>query len=167
MISALFWDITRRGVVIVYRRFGTTCRSHLQGSIIRLKESDSWTVKMGPTRCPETSVNNYHTTPRNTPEERRPNTLFFSKAVWPTKHSIQWVPAFFPGGKATECEFVHRNPFDAAVRNRWSYTSTPLVCLPFWADQGRWQNREYVAFRLCFRHTSLRHSKYTTFILCL
>jgi hypothetical protein len=28
-------------------------------------------VKMGPIRCPETSVNYYHTTPRNTPEERR------------------------------------------------------------------------------------------------
>ena len=33
--------------------------------------SDSWPVKMGPIRCPETSVNNYHTTPRNIPEERR------------------------------------------------------------------------------------------------
>jgi hypothetical protein len=32
MRSALFWDITRRRVVIVYRRFGTTYRSHLQGS---------------------------------------------------------------------------------------------------------------------------------------
>jgi hypothetical protein len=38
--SAVFWGITRRRVVIVYRR------------------------------CPETSVNNYHTTPRNTPEDR-------------------------------------------------------------------------------------------------
>jgi hypothetical protein len=28
-------------------------------------------VKMGPIRRPETSVNNYHTTPRNIPEERR------------------------------------------------------------------------------------------------
>jgi hypothetical protein len=28
-------------------------------------------VKMGPILCPETSVNNYHTTPRNIPEERR------------------------------------------------------------------------------------------------
>jgi hypothetical protein len=27
-------------------------------------------VKMGPIRCPETSANNYHTTPRNIPEER-------------------------------------------------------------------------------------------------
>jgi hypothetical protein len=32
---------------------------------------DSWPVKMRPTRCPETSVNNYNTTPRNIPEERR------------------------------------------------------------------------------------------------
>jgi hypothetical protein len=31
MRSALFWDITRRRVVIVYRRFGTKYRSHLQG----------------------------------------------------------------------------------------------------------------------------------------
>jgi hypothetical protein len=41
MRPALFWDIKRRRVVIVYRRFGTT------------------------------SVKNYHTTPRNIPEERR------------------------------------------------------------------------------------------------
>jgi hypothetical protein len=30
MKSALFWDITQRWVVVLYRRFGTTCRSHLQ-----------------------------------------------------------------------------------------------------------------------------------------
>jgi hypothetical protein len=28
-------------------------------------------MKMGPTRCPETSVNNYHTTPCNYPKDRR------------------------------------------------------------------------------------------------
>jgi hypothetical protein len=28
---------------------------------------------MGPIRCPETSVNNYHTTPRNIPKDRRSN----------------------------------------------------------------------------------------------
>jgi hypothetical protein len=32
--------------------------------------ASSW-IAMGPIRCPETSVNNYHTTPRNIPEERR------------------------------------------------------------------------------------------------
>ena len=35
-----------------------------------LSHSDSWPVRMGPIRCPETSANNYHTT-RNTPQGRR------------------------------------------------------------------------------------------------
>ena len=30
--SALLWDITQRWVVVLYRRFGTSYRSHLQGS---------------------------------------------------------------------------------------------------------------------------------------
>ena len=34
MRTALFWDITQRIVVMHYRRFGTTYRSHHQGSII-------------------------------------------------------------------------------------------------------------------------------------
>jgi hypothetical protein len=62
MKSTLFWDITRLRVVIVYQRYGTY-RSHLQGS-----RSPS---KMGPRHCPETSVNNYHSTLRNISEERR------------------------------------------------------------------------------------------------
>jgi hypothetical protein len=36
MRSALFWDITRRRVVIIYQRFGTTYRSHLHGSRVRV-----------------------------------------------------------------------------------------------------------------------------------
>jgi hypothetical protein len=60
---ALFWDITRRRLVIFYRRFGTTYR--LPSS--RVKKSK----KMEPIRCPETSVKYYHTTLRNIPEERR------------------------------------------------------------------------------------------------
>jgi len=49
--TAFFWVITRRVVVISYRRFGTT-------------------LKMGPIVCPETPVRNYHYPPRNSPEER-------------------------------------------------------------------------------------------------
>jgi hypothetical protein len=45
--SVFFWDITRRRMVIVF-----------------------WPLKMGPIRCPEMSVNNYDTMPRNIPEER-------------------------------------------------------------------------------------------------
>jgi hypothetical protein len=42
--------------------------------------SDSWPVKMGPTCCTETSVSNYHTTPRNIENQRRshPEHLFTS-----------------------------------------------------------------------------------------
>ena len=35
MGTALFWVITRRVVVIPYRRFGTSYRPHLQGSSIQ------------------------------------------------------------------------------------------------------------------------------------
>ena len=48
-----------------YRRFGTTYRSHPQGSII----NKAW--KMSPIVCPEMSVRNHYKTLRNIPEERR------------------------------------------------------------------------------------------------
>jgi hypothetical protein len=38
-------------------------------------------VKMGPTRCPETSVNNYHTTPCNYPKHHRLRLLFLWREV--------------------------------------------------------------------------------------
>jgi hypothetical protein len=51
-------------------RFATP--PYLPESVIGfLSHLDSWPVRMGPIRCPETSVNNYHTMPRNTPEDRR------------------------------------------------------------------------------------------------
>jgi hypothetical protein len=73
MRSALFWGITQRLVLVLYRRFGTTYRSHLQGSRIpRRKVSfwNSWPLNMGPVPCSETSVRDYHSTLRNIPEER-------------------------------------------------------------------------------------------------
>jgi hypothetical protein len=57
--TALFGVITHRVVVIPYRRFWTTHRFH----------SQSWTLKMRPIGCPETSVN-YHYLLRNDSEER-------------------------------------------------------------------------------------------------
>jgi hypothetical protein len=92
---ALFWDITHRRMVILYRRFGITCRSHFQGSrslksrivhlygkatfrhvqrferLLSFSSWISWPLKMGPKRCPEMSVKDYHSTLRNTPEEGR------------------------------------------------------------------------------------------------
>jgi hypothetical protein len=41
MRSAFFWGITQRRVVILYRRFGTTYRSHFEGS-----RSPRWTDRL-------------------------------------------------------------------------------------------------------------------------
>jgi hypothetical protein len=38
---------------------------------VKISSWTSWPLKMGPISCPETSVNNYHSTLRNIPEERR------------------------------------------------------------------------------------------------
>jgi len=77
---ALFWFITQRLVVISYRRFGTTYRSHLKGSGIQ-KETilDSLTPKVGRIGYPETSVRNYHYSLRNNPEERSSQCPVFQK----------------------------------------------------------------------------------------
>jgi hypothetical protein len=52
---ALFWDITQRRMVILYRIAGQR-----MGPIFK-----------GPIRCPETSIKVYRSTLRNTTEERR------------------------------------------------------------------------------------------------
>ena len=44
--NAIFWDVTRRVVLIPYRLFGKTNRSHFHGSM----------------DFPETAVSNYHCT---------------------------------------------------------------------------------------------------------
>jgi hypothetical protein len=49
--------------------FMTIVTMHGANNIIFLL--GSWPVNMGPTRCPETSVNNYHTTPCNHPKDHR------------------------------------------------------------------------------------------------
>jgi hypothetical protein len=54
-------------MIILYRRFGTTYRSHLQGSRSPRRNDP---LKMGQIRCPETSVKDYHSTMHNTAEGR-------------------------------------------------------------------------------------------------
>jgi hypothetical protein len=75
--SSLFWDCTQRRLLISYRRFGLSYRSHLQrSSSLRRISYSPWTasaLKMGPIGCSETSVNNYQSTLCNIPEERRSN----------------------------------------------------------------------------------------------
>jgi len=66
---SLFWDLTQHRMVVCYRRFGTTYRSHLRGP----SSYSSWTVwflKMCPIGCPKTSVTNYQSALSNTLEGR-------------------------------------------------------------------------------------------------
>jgi hypothetical protein len=79
--SALFWGITQRRVVVPYRRLGTTYRSHLQG--LRSPRP----LKMGPIRCPETPVKDYHSTLRNITEQLSSQ----PQRTWLTKQDAEWV----------------------------------------------------------------------------
>jgi hypothetical protein len=77
MRSALFCGIKQRRVVIVYRRFRTTYRSHLKGSRNpRRVSGTSWPLNMGPIRYPETSVNDYHSTLLYTAGQRRSHVMY-------------------------------------------------------------------------------------------
>jgi hypothetical protein len=69
MRSVLFWDSTQFRMVVSYRRFGKTYRSHLQGSssISCIAEP----LKVGPIRYFETSVRTCHSTARKIPKEDR------------------------------------------------------------------------------------------------
>jgi hypothetical protein len=78
MRFAFFWVVTKRRVVIPYRRFRIVYQSHFQESRnpkSKQKSWTSWSLKMGRRSCPETSVRNYHSTLCNIPEERRSQTL--------------------------------------------------------------------------------------------
>jgi len=59
------WVIMQLVMLISYRRFGTTYRSHLQVSAFWIIDP----LKMGPLGCPETSVRSQHYSPRNNPED--------------------------------------------------------------------------------------------------
>jgi len=42
---------------------------------------------------------------------------------------IQWELAFFPRVKRPGRDVNHRPPSNAEVKNEWSYTSIPPICL--------------------------------------
>jgi hypothetical protein len=51
-------------------------------------------------------------------------------ALGPTQPPVQWVPgALSRGVKRPGREADHSPPSSAEVKNAWSYTSTPPICL--------------------------------------
>jgi hypothetical protein len=73
MRSALFWDITRRHVVIIYRRSVTTYRSHLQGSRVREDGTDTLSMNVGKQLPHDAQMSS---TSRRKPEIRVINTSY-------------------------------------------------------------------------------------------
>jgi hypothetical protein len=67
--SSVFWVIMQRKLV-KHRRFGTTYRSHLQGSSVQVEHLHTSSFNMEMKGCPETSVLNQSTL-SNDPEDRR------------------------------------------------------------------------------------------------
>ena len=58
--------------------------------------------------------------------------LFFKTsrpALRPTQSPIKWVPEFFRKVKQPGRDVDHSPPPSAAIKNEWSYTSAPPICL--------------------------------------
>jgi len=49
--------------------------------------------------------------------------------IWPTKYPISRVHRYFQGLKRPECHVGQSRPCSSEVKNEWSYTSVPPVCL--------------------------------------
>jgi hypothetical protein len=75
-------------MVIPYRCFGTTYRFHLHGSNPR--SLTAWPLRMGPIGCFETSVRNYHSTPRKIPKESRSHAHCGESLKSPTARTCSW-----------------------------------------------------------------------------
>jgi hypothetical protein len=78
-----WWDLRSSGILrsVVGLLFndvwGPNYRPQFQGSEV----VGCWPLKMGRIRCSETSVNNYHMTPRKIPEERRYQVYEYSRLL--------------------------------------------------------------------------------------
>jgi hypothetical protein len=64
-----------------------------------VKKSTSWPFKMGPIRCAETSVKDYHSTLRNIPEERRSHLHSGGSLKWRTTPYVFKVGWFIGMGQ--------------------------------------------------------------------
>ena len=152
MRSALFWDIMQRRAVILYRRFGTTYPSHLQGS--------RRSLKMRPLGCPESSVQNYRSTLRNVPEDRRCHLHSGGSLKW--RFKIHFVLLFLNGFFISVAPILfivryHRkNPFVSWTTFAMSCFETSDKLINMWHSKAR-QNPPSVAidekWEICVRST--------------
>ena len=79
---------------------------------------DSWTLKMGPIGCPETSVRNYHNSLRNNPEER---SFYLLRGGSPTSLTEECVDV---RGKLCACAVLYCHLWIARLCNILSHYVT-------------------------------------------
>jgi hypothetical protein len=90
----------------------------------------SWPLKMGPTGCPETSVQNYYSILRNIPEERRPY-LHHGESLKSRKSTSVPIQAI---------KIYRRNEGAASLilnlgtKLRWLVSLTPRQIYPLWKN---------------------------------
>jgi hypothetical protein len=100
MKSSLFSDVTYRLLVVIYRRFGTTYRSHLQ-ELSR-------------------NVDGYQSTLCNVLEERRSHLHLEGRLK-----SRYW--GSFLGVKRPGRKVNHSPPSSSGLKHEWNHTCTPLT----------------------------------------
>jgi hypothetical protein len=145
MRSALLWDITHRRVVILYRRFGTTYRSYL---------FCSWTIlplKMGPRRCTETSVKDYHSTLCNILEERR--SLQIRGGSLKSFYHSSWAPTRFISDENTREMWIQH----MRKTERTKESGTNLTAVNFTNYKIRFKRTSYISANSLFL---VKHVRY-------
>jgi hypothetical protein len=64
-------DFMRWGVVVAFQRFKTTYLLLKTQEVQELDSYVAWPLKKGRIDCPETSITDHQTSPRNIPEKRK------------------------------------------------------------------------------------------------
>jgi hypothetical protein len=132
MKTALLWVITQRVVVISYRRFGTTCRSHLHGSRIL----DPWRWEEG-----------------NNPEERSSYwniVRAFLSLCWGQSRVVKWpghwlLPCFELKRGVTSIPYIH--PHSRMLRPWDSIMLYKLQCMQYGMVWSNYRPAGFEVFR--------------------
>ena len=143
MRTALFWGITQRVVVISCWSFGTTSRSHLQGSRL-----------IG---CPETSVINYHYSLRDSPEERSSHLLRGGSLQSVMYASCFGLYLYHP--RVCQYKYLKKGRYNNNLRGPFSTVTIFIMFVCFWRISPP-VGPGLLFYEVSRSHTTTHHSRY-------
>jgi hypothetical protein len=120
--SSIFWDVTQRRFVVICRRFGTSYRSHIQGS------SSPRPLNKGLIGCPETSVTNYQSALHNILKEWGSWALFWIYRY--KKLKLKATKTFIFGFYST-VEYIFAGEFNSLLLMSIQRIVTLVACKHF------------------------------------